>query len=183
MALTYLQAKYAPGEMLLEFRHYECIATKGFVQTTYTKVCDDFARNERVMWEFVNEARQVERQTVTRLTFVNNSHSVVNTVVDALNNIVVVFCTSETKRVAYPNYVPFFKSVLYYGLPIERIVCLNCLLSFCQVAELRADLFSDLELIAFLRKICAETSGELVNETSDPIGRRLHVILGKFLEP
>ncbi len=176
VSLTYLQAKYNPQEKLLNFDHYKVIATRGFVQTLFKKVSNEFSKNDQILLEFLNEKNEIEIQKITRLTFVNNSHSVVNTVVDALNNIKVVFASTETKKLAYPNYIPFFKSVLYYGLDIEKIICLNCLISFCAVEEIKSDLFKDNDLINFLRSL-KETS----KDRNDSIKERLQIMLTRFL--
>jgi len=176
VSLTYLQAKYNPQEKLLNFDHYKVIATRGFVQTLFKKVSNEFSKNDQILLEFLNEKNEIEIQKITRLTFVNNSHSVVNTVVDALNNIKVVFASTETKKLAYPNYIPFFKSVLYYGLDIEKIICLNCLISFCAVEEIKSDLFKDNDLINFLRSL-KETSKDI----NDSIKERLQIMLTRFL--
>jgi hypothetical protein len=176
VSLTYLQAKYNPQEKLLNFDHYKVIATRGFVQTLFKKVSNEFSKNDRILLEFLNEKNEIEIQKITRLTFVNNSHSVVNTVVDALNNIKVVFASTETKKLAYPNYIPFFKSVLYYGLDIEKIICLNCLISFCAVEEIKSDLFKDSDLINFLRSL-----KETPKDRNDSIKERLQIILTRFL--
>ena len=177
VSLKYLQAKYQPKERLLNFDHYKVIATRGFVQTLFKKVSNEFVKNEKILCEFLNEKNEIEVQKLTRLTFVNNSHSVVNTCVDALNNIKLVFSSNETKKLAYPNYVSFFKSILYFGQDIEKIMCLSCLISFCEVEEIIANIFKDNNLIEFLRSILQSS-----NDTNDSIKERLKIMTTRLLD-
>ena len=159
VSLTYLQAKLEPDSSLklLDFRHYEDIVKKGFLNTTYIsfrKITNEFVQNEKIQWEFINENNEEETQHLTRLIFINNTNSAMGyTIVDVINNIKNSFTTNETKKLAFPEYVSFFKSIIYYGLDIEKIICLSCLRSFCSEQTVKNYILEDEAFIKFLENL------------------------------
>jgi len=138
-------------------------------------VNNDFTRNPRVFSEFINENNQVEQGEVNKLFLIHNSNNsaMARTIVDVLDNIKFVYDKKETKEIAFPVFYPFFKSVLFYGLNIERIMCLNCLINYCQVETIRNQIFDDEELIEFLRT-------KQIENTEDAMEQRQNRILTRF---
>ena len=152
VSLKYLEIKFKPKETLLDYKHYEDIVNGNFVKHTFKEVNKDFTRNGKVTREFINEREETERGLVHKLLLIYNSNNsaMARTVVDVLDNIRCVYSSEETKKLAFPIFWPFFKSVLLFGLDIERIVCLNCLQSFCQVESIRREFLGDVESVNFL---------------------------------
>ncbi len=180
VSLAYLQVKLK-NVHFLEFKHCERIARLGFISTSsiaYTEITNAFVHAEKIELEFVNERGEREKQLATRHTFINNSNSAMAyTLIDALNNINICFRTNETKRMAYEEYVYFFKSILYYGLTIEKIVCLHCLTSFCADIKVREFILSDDKLISYLNGV------EVFDcENNANLRQRLRIVVIKFLE-
>jgi hypothetical protein len=173
VSLKYLENKIDSNEKLLEVNHYKDVIEGGFAQNSFKEITNEFCKNE----EFLNEKNIREIQGVTRMTFINNSQSVANSIIEVLNNIKLIFTTRETKMLAYPKYSVFFKSVLYYGLDIERIICLNCLRSFCEVEEIRRDIFGDEKLVSYLNNIILSES---LTTTNDEIKQRLITMIRSF---
>lgn len=180
VSLAYLQVK-VKNVHLLEFKHCERIARLGFISTSsiaYKEITNAFVHDEKIELEFINERGEREKQLATRHTFINNSNSAMAyTLIDALNNINICFRTNETKRMAFEEYVHFFKSILYYGLTIEKIVCLNCLTSFCTDIKVKEFILSDKKLISYLNGL--EIFG---CEDNFSLRQRLWILIIKFLE-
>ena len=153
-ALGFLQDIFHPCDKLVKRHHYAFLAYKGLVRKTFKTVSDEFQRgNEKIECEFVNESGRKESQIVTRLTFINNSHIVCNTVMDWLNAVSVIYATSFGKEVAYNSFKPFLLSIVYYGLDIERIMGIHCLVKYSDQASVRADLVEEKQFIDFLKRL------------------------------
>jgi hypothetical protein len=75
------------------------------------------------------------------------------TLVDTLNGLKVICSTEEARLIVYENFEFFFKSIIFYGVEVEKILCLNCLVKFCETEFIRNDLFNDEKLIEYLSKV------------------------------
>ena len=179
VSLKYLEIKFKPKETLLDYKHYEDIVNGNFVKHTFKEVNSDFTGNGKVTREFINEREETERGLVHKLLLIYNSNNsaMARTVVDVLDNIRCVYSSDETKKLAFPIFWPFFKSVLLFGLDIERIVCLNCLQSFCQVKSIRREFFGN-ESVSFLLKEIMEKNAN----SKDEIKQRQNRMIEKILE-
>ena len=176
VSLKYLQVKFkSHKKILLNYGHYVDIVNGNFVKHTFTVVNNDFTRNPRVFSEFINENNRVEQGEVNKLFLIYNSNNsaMARTIVDVLDNIKFVYTKERTKMLAFPVFYAFFKSVLLHGLVIERIVCLNCLINYCQVETIRDKIFDDRELIEFLRT-------KQIENTEDALEQRENRMLERF---
>jgi hypothetical protein len=180
VSLAYLQYKFK-NECLLCFKHYEHIACRGFMSTSFIsfrEVTNAFVDNEKIERDFMNEMGEREKQRVTRIVFIQNSKSAMAyTIVDVLNNINVCFQANETKSMAYKEYEYFFKSIIFYGLTIEKIICLNCLVSFSNDLKVREAILRDDDLIFYLKSLIL-----MENEQDFNLKTRLRNLVRKLLE-
>ena len=97
--------------------------------------------------------------------------------IDALQYLNEMFMSSDaTKRVAYAACHGLIKSVIYFALDIERIAGMVCLEKLCCVREIRDQVFSDTNLMTYMRGLLAECA---IDER-DQIRRRLHNSLKRF---
>ena len=177
-SLKYLEIKFKPNEPLLDFKHYEDIVKGNFVKHTFSKVNNNFTqKNDPVLRELINENDEREKCLVYKLflRYSRNTTAMTRTVPDVLDNIRCVYSTEKTKVLAFPMFWPFFKSVILYGLVIERIVCLNCLKSFCQVNQIREKVLGDKEVVEFLKVVKTNN-----NNNSDDIIQRQKVMIETF---
>ena len=154
VSLKYLEIKFKPKETLLDYKHYEDIVNGNFIKHMFIKVNNDFTRNGKVTREFINEREETERGLVHKLllSFNSKNSTMARTVVDVLDNIRCVYSSEETKKLAFPIFWPFFESVLLFGLDIERILCLNCLQSFCQVESISGEFLGNESVILYLKE-------------------------------
>jgi hypothetical protein len=176
VSLKYLQVKFkSHKKILLNYEHYVDIVNGNFVKHTFTVVNDEFTRNPRVFSEFINENNRVEQGEVNKLYLIHNSNNsaMARTIVDVLDNIKFVYTSKRTKKLAFPVFYPFFKSVLLNGRTIERIICLNCLINYCQVETIRNQIFDDKELIEFLR-------AKQIENSQDDMEQRQNRMLTRF---
>ena len=172
-----------PSKKILTKRDYQFIASSSYTANYFKeKVTNEFRKiSEIVEWEFINELNQIETQKVTRITnhfgrVLNNSS---NYLVRGLKQIKDFFTTDEHKEIAYECQKNFFKSILFYGLDIEKVMCLDCLIKFVRISSIRDDLVREVNLIeklkndaVFLENECSREANNQ-NEFSSVNGRLL----------
>ena len=181
-SLGYLQETFQPSESFLSIQDYEFIAKTGFGSNYFKNVSNEFkSLSEVVELEFVNDENQIETQYVTRmktyfdLIIYEPSYYFVN----LIRQLSIIFSSDETKLIAYRAYKYFFKSILMYGLDIEKMLCLSCLVNFIHISEIHCDLFGDVNLIGYLGVL--KNGTELSNTSTDSIKKRLRKHLEGFL--
>ena len=132
-ALAYLQNTFGHSTSLLNYDDYLYITTTGSFPNYFKKFSNDF-QSDLVNKEFINELNQVEVERVTRIKFRTNCVYFRNnygyTFADILNQLNVIFSTNEAKLLAYETYKILFRVILFYGVDVEKILCLFCLKRF-----------------------------------------------------
>ena len=178
IALAFLQEKFKPEDSLLNINHYKMLATKGYIQSIFKDVSDVFKKNSVIVkWQFRNEFGQEETTHVNRLNFIGESQDNVKqfdnyrnfTLVDTLNGLKVIGSTEERRLIIYESFRNFFLSIIFHGLDVEKILCLSCLIKFCQTEYIRNDLFNDEKLITYLLKV----KESALMAKNDPVAKRL----------
>ena len=177
IALSYVQEAFKKRGFLT-VDHYRVIATRGFIPKCFSQVSDEYraASTEIVPWEFINEYDEAEVAHVSRLLVSGTSTTAINTIVDALNCLCVINANDEAKKIAYESYRYFIKSVIYFGLCVEKILCVRTLIKFCTEDYVRKDVLEDTELVDYLRKIYIDES----SSNADVYAKRLNVKIGEF---
>ena len=97
--------------------------------------------------------------------------------INSFKPLTIVFTTNEARKLAYEVYQYFFKSVIYYALDMEKIMCLMCLKSFCQCIEVKNKVFEDVKLIEYLESLI-KNCGLFEN---DDLKKRLNNVIKDFL--
>ena len=174
-SLAYLDklSLYKSNQKILSIEDYRFIALSAYTAVYFKEITDEFKKiSEIVEWEFINEFNQKEEQKVTRITnhfgrILNNSS---NYFVRSIRHINDIFTTDETKVIAYEAHKYFFKSIIFYGLNIERILCLACLLKFIHIGSIREDLFGDVSLIEYLKMLENQIKKDTLQETKNQNG-------------
>ena len=153
ICLAYLGKKFEVET--LTTKHYEIIASRGFIPKTFKAVSNEFqSHTEKIKWEFINESNQLEVEEVSRLLIGGTTSTAINTIVDALTCLRIIYTSHAAKKIAYENYSYFMKSILFYGLEIEIIICLACLKKYCSSLDwIRKDIFEDRKLIDHLSEL------------------------------
>lgn len=183
IALAFLQEKFKPKESLINFSHVKFLATKGYIQKVFKDVSNVFKHNSvLVKWQFRNEFDQEETQRVHRLNFVGDSlvkqfDKYRNfTLVDTINGLNVMCSTKERKLIVYEGFGNFFKSIIFYGVEVEKILCLKCLIEFCEIESIKSDLINDEKLLKYLLEIKSDYS----NARLTPNAKRLNTMIENF---
>jgi hypothetical protein len=179
ICLAYLEKKL--DLLLLETRHFEIIATRGFIPKTFKSVSNEFQSHiEKIKWEFMNENNKIEMQEVSRLMISGTTSTAINTIVDALTCLKIIYTSDEAKKIAYDSYSAFMKSILVYGLDIEKIICIACLRKYCSTLEwIRKDIFEDKHLVGHLNSLY-HSNRNLARD--DAIKRRLNETIFEFFK-
>ena len=185
-SLAYLQEAFSlRGEYkLFELEHCKLMLTSSLIPRHFTQVTDRFLRtkSEHTFAPFINEYRRVElrKLTVMLFYFENIRKTMTYSVMRTFPYIAVMFACKETKRLAYPSYKHFFKSVVYYALDIEKIQCLACLREFCLVEEIRQDIFDDEQFIEYVKDLASKATIDVDDEDNE-IACRLVKMANRFL--
>ena len=170
---------------------YELILECPLVIFMFQSVSCDFKRLcKLVKFEYINENGQTEFESVhyflrTALVIdTNNRESfsvgwVVHTLVEFIKLLQVIFTRNDKlKLMAYTKYKFFFKSVILYGVDVEKVIFLDCLKQFMiNVNEIKRDVFDDTVLIENLKGIVQKDM-----ESSDRIKIRLNETILNFLK-
>ena len=160
IAACYLQKRlHSSGMILVGLKHFATFH-EGFIQNYFKQIRDDFASDcELVEYECLNELNQYEIVKTHKFKEKNMRHVYetflsLSPFVMILESIRLRSSTNEMKLMSFEIYKNTFKSILFYGLDIERVFCLRCLNEFCQGnASIKSQLMSDEMLIKFLLKV------------------------------
>ena len=186
-ALAYLQEKFKTDMELLETRHFEIIMQFEYVQSIFKKVSRDFVgTSELVYWEFFNEHGKREVQKVSRITFgasqiVTKYYQKVSSV-DLLNLVLVFLNTDDKIRMGYNSYKHFFYGIIFFGLDIERVLCVKCLINFKAVSDVNESLRGDVNLNAFLKSLLVQYENHRPSFSVNANRQRLIVMIEKYFE-
>ena len=177
VSIAYLKEKLKPDYELLEFGDYETLATsKRIVQDCYKNISDDYKKKTSLVEsEFINEMDCEEVRQVSMFNYFGEGCTLIRTIPDIINYFRVVFSSEATKECAWENFKFFLVSIVYHGLDIEKIVCLNCLTKFSEASVIRTELAQDRELIHYLTQLYAE------NESRNDLKDRLNNMIAVFL--
>ena len=166
--------------MLMNTRNYEFLSTNGYVANCFKSISNDYlCVCELVEWEFINEFNQLETGIVTMVPYYFDGvrKNINYYFVDVLQYLKHILTTSVTKRIAFKSYQYLIKSVIYFSaLDIEKIIGLVCLGSFCQVDDVKWEVFNDEKFIEYLKEI------KNVQTNDDSIKFRLSSCIIKFLQ-
>ena len=138
----------------------------------FNKVSNEY-KQESILIEcdIVNEWSQIERQRVSKFNFVDL------VLVNLIESIRVIYSTcDDTMKLAFNLFKCLFKSLVFFGLDIEKILCLNCLIKWILVDSIRNEISEDREFYAYLESLLEET----LQSNGDDIKSRLNKVLNEF---
>ena len=181
-SLAYLQAKIQTATFdLMDSNDYAYLANGGYTRSVYTKVSKDFLNScDIIRSEFINEFNKKEMQNVTRSLVPGDMATGLNvfstfTQIGILNKLRFIYSLSEEKRVlGFKNYNCFILSMVYYGLDIEIIIALKCLIEYCSVEQIKQEVFNNKNLFNHLKSLVKE------NASNNSNGERLKSMINDF---
>ena len=174
-SLAYLEESrlFVPFDSpLLKPIHYELIASSYNILHLFNKVSNEY-KQESILIEcdIVNEWSQIERQRVSKFNFVDL------VLVNLIESIRVIYSTcDDTMKLAFNLFKCLFKSLVFFGLDIEKILCLNCLIKWILVDSIRNEISDDRQFYAYLESLLEET----LQTNGDVIKSRLNKVLNEF---
>ena len=75
--------------------------------------------------------------------------------VSSLNEIIFwlkeIFITPDQMMIAFDAFQHFFKSIIYFSLDIEKLICLDCITVFCVVDRIKDQIFGDKAFVTFMQ--------------------------------
>ena len=86
--------------------------------------------------------------------------------------------SDETRQLAFNSYRHFLRSIIYYGLDVEKIVALKCILEYCVVERIKTQVRLDTELFKYLKDLRNKLADGI---HLDPIESRLRTMIDMFL--
>ena len=156
-SLGYVSEIFKPKVQLLNTCHYEFIATRSFISCYFNCVRKDFIDAcDLMFFEFVNELNEIELEKVNRFNeyqngFRKNTNYYFVEVLIWLKNLFTCF---ESIRIVYDTHQFFFKSIVYFGLDIEKLLCLHVLAKFSYGNDgVGREIFQDKQFIEFIERI------------------------------
>lgn len=179
-ALAFIQVAFKPGINLLEAKHYELIASLANASCFFKNERDDFIKDcDLVNYEFLNELNETEVQKVYRFNIYNNRNRTDTNYyfIEIIIWLKEIFITPEQIEIAFVAYQNFFKSIIYFSLDIEKLICLDCIASFCAVEKIKKQIFDDKKFVEFIENVL------LRNQTAsnNTIQERLNLCIKRFL--
>ena len=180
VCVSFLREKFSePVENLPPIKDSMYFVSNGLIQHFFTKTSNDFLHLcKRVDREFINEMNEIDHGTVHSLITLANQNTPMNAIPsfiipDLILNAIVMWSTSkqcdDLKSMGFHNCKHFYRSVLFYGYVVEKLLVLKILQNFCDMDSLRSEIFSDLELVEYLKKLLDES----IQEDSDNMNIRL----------
>ena len=132
-----------------------------------------------VNYEFLNELNETEVQKVYRFNIYNNRNRTDTNYyfIEIIIWLKEIFITPEQIEIAFVAYQNFFKSIIYFSLDIEKLICLDCIASFCAVEKIKKQIFDDKKFVEFIENVL------LRNQTAsnNTIQERLNLCIKRFL--
>ena len=158
----------------------------GFLSETFRQKCAN--QNQTfVIYKIKGKNNQIENNIVlyfskhTVSSILKDKFSaywIIHTFVELIKILEVIFTSNDSlKLLAYQNYKFCFKSVILYGVDIEKIIFLDSLKKFMSVDEIKQDIFVDTDFIEYLKGLLQQT-----NDSNDQTKLRLNAMIKKFLD-
>jgi hypothetical protein len=149
-SLAYLETSFSSylETPLLSLDHYKLMSSQNILSQIFsTKVSNEYlSKTFYVDYEFINDLGEIESQRVTKLDRV--------VLVEEIEYIRVFYSRcDDVMQIGFNAFKYFFKSILFYGLYIEKILCLNCLLKWILVDEIRNEIVDDREFYVYLEHL------------------------------
>ena len=179
-ALAFIQVAFKPEISLLETKHYELIASLANASCFFKNERDDFIKYcDLVNYEFLNELNEIEVQKVYRFNIYNNRNRTDTNYyfIEIIIWLKEIFITPEQMEIAFVAYQNFFKSIIYFSLDIEKLICLNCIASFCAVEKIKKQIFDDTKFVEFIENVLFRNQ----KASNDTIQERLNLCIKSFL--
>ena len=184
--LSYLQVRFHTNEPLVSLNDFSDAFENGYIHTNFRETSNAFLVNsELVEYEFYNEKHELEIQKVHKLNISGyrndraadyGYYGYFLTFEQIIDNISVLCFDYEKKHVGYDYFKYFIKSLLMYGLDIEKLLGLKCLNDFLAVSKVKKDLVEDKRFMEFLKNM--ETNSM---ESNHETQQRLNVMIQKTL--
>ena len=185
--LSYVQVRFRPNESLVSLNNFRDGFENGYIHREFRKIsCDLISNGELIEYEFPNENDQLELQKVHKLNIFKNSNAYeaywyFSTFEQIIDNMNVLCFDVEKKIVGYEYYKYFIKSLIIYGLDIEKLLSLKCLNNFLEVDKVKTDLMEDENFIWILKNM--EAHSNLISKKSDDeMQKRLNTMIRKTLD-
>ncbi len=182
--LGYINEAFKPQTQLLSIKHYELIAKSSFATRYFDKIRKDFIDVCNLKYyEFYNELDKIELEKVNNFNIYNN-RPVMNSnfyFVESLNMLKELFTTPQLIIIAYTTHQYFFKSIIYYGVDIEKLLGLQILTKFCLVEEVRKHVFNDVNFSGFVEDMHDNISKNK-GTFADNLKERLNNCIFNFLQ-
>jgi hypothetical protein len=155
-SLAYFQEIFKPEIQLLKPDHYEIILNSFYYLNS--KRNNIFDECDYLYLEFTNELDEIEFEKVANFKFYQRTiEGGRNHKYLLIENIILLrelFSKSDSLATsAYRIHCCFLKSVVFNGPCIERLLCLHLLTKFCQVEEIREEIFGDDILIEYIQSL------------------------------
>jgi len=182
--LAYFQETFQPEIQLLKPEHYEIILNSLFY---FDKIQNDFLNDCKFVYlEFANELNEIELEKVASLKryqrsieggFRNHKYLLIENIILLRE----LFSKSDSLAIkAYRIHHFFLKSIVLNGPCIERLLCLHLLAKFCQIEEIREDIFGDKKLIEYIKSMYLNLNENRLIE--DKFKTRYNNVLKDFLK-
>jgi hypothetical protein len=169
-SLAYFQEIFQPEIQLLKPEHYEIILNSFFFTFYFDKIRNDFLDEcEYIYLEFTNELNEIEFEKVANFKIYQRSikggfRKQKNLFIERIILLRELFSRNDSlAKNAYTTYHCFLKSIVLNGPCIERLLCLDLLTKFCQVEELREDIFGDEKLIEHIKSLHMDLNENKLN--------------------
>ena len=163
-SVTYLQNIYNESFLNPHNIHNIFMPRNTLMSKIFSATSDVFKDNcELVRRECVNECNVIEVHLIHQLKIAGNKYTIIRTLVDILNLLKVIvdnFDDDEIKFKMFKNWEVFFKSVIFYGVVIEKLVCVNLLEKYCAILKIRDELRNDKEFILYLKNLYIQNEND-----------------------
>jgi hypothetical protein len=178
--LSYLQVRFRPNDSLVSLNLFR-VFENGYIHSNFRNISGEFLLNcELIEYEFPNENNELEFQKVHKLNISDNKKSyetILRTFEQIINNISILCFDNEKKIVGYEFYKFFIKSLIIFGLDIEKLLGLKCLNDFLVVEEVKKDLNEDEPFIETLKNMRTNKNSVCNNQMQ----QRLNIMIQKTL--
>jgi hypothetical protein len=186
-SLAYFQEIFKPEIQLLNLEHYEIILNSFFFSFHFNKIRNDFlAECEYIYLEFTNELDEIEFEKVANFKFYQRSveggfRNQKYLLIERIILLRELFSRSDSlAKNAYTTYHCFLKSIVFSGPFVERLLCLDLLTKFCEIEELREEIFGDKKLIEYIKSLYMDLNENKLN-IKDKFKTRYENVLNDFL--
>ena len=186
IGLSFLQTGYKLNYTLVSLAHSDEFKN-GYIKSTFKNSIIDFRSIcELVEVECVNEQNKLEIATTHKLKdsivkdktiYTYETFWSLSPFLRILECIRLRSTSDEMKQISYYQHRYFFKSIVYFGLDIKKILCLRCLNEFCKASDsIKLDFFHDTNLKNILKMSLASDD----NHEENSLKMRLKTIVENF---